>query len=343
MSLFDAGGVDGLEAGPARETPTVLLEGSVPEQFLYPPEAIVADCTALTVVASSLDSRGVDYLRGLMAGPQPPEVRLVLLVHATCPTTREDLGDLLSLLETNPLTVWVLAVKAWGQRCTWALCIRRDSPTHVLWTSTAGDFGLLPPAVDEVHLVAAADPIVVGEFISWFSRLAATAAPLTAETSRIPALVPAEGTREGAEMWARYAACCHATASAAFAPAADTPTSVAVAQTVSEQAVEAVEKQIRKELNIPKPDPLLPQLVQLFGKGDLVMIDKGSRIPPLELPIKAEWFGIPSFREVGVVTREVRYKISILDERTNRALENKRKGTSSLREKFSFPLADGSR
>jgi hypothetical protein len=39
----------------------------------------------------------------------------------------------------------------------------------------------------------------------------------------------------------------------------------------------------------------------------------------------------------------VRYKISVLDERTNKALDARRKGTSVLREKFSFPLADGSR
>ena len=78
------------------------------------------------------------------------------------------------------------------------------------------------------------------------------------------------------------------------------PTSGVPPQTVSEHAVKAVEAQIRTELKIPKPDPLLPRLVQLFEKGDLVIIDKGSRIPPLELPIKAEWFGIPSFREVGV-------------------------------------------
>jgi len=92
-----------------------------------------------------------------------------------------------------------------------------------------------------------------------------------------------------------------------------------------------------------QPDPLLPHLIQLFEKGDLVTIDKGSRIPPLEVPIKAEWFGIPSFREVGVVSREVRYKISVLDERANKALDARGKGTSGLREKFSFPLADGSR
>jgi hypothetical protein len=114
-------------------------------------------------------------------------------------------------------------------------------------------------------------------------------------------------------------------------------------QSTAPQSVEVVERTVREELKIPKPDPLLQPLVQLFEKGDLVTIDKGSRIPPLEVPIKAEWFGIPSFREVGVVSREVRYKISVLDEKTNKALDARRKGTSDLREKFSFPLADGSR
>ena len=42
-------------------------------------------------------------------------------------------------------------------------------------------------------------------------------------------------------------------------------------------------------------------------------------------------------------SHEARYKISVLDERTNKALDARRKGTSVLREKFSFPLADGSR
>jgi hypothetical protein len=73
------------------------------------------------------------------------------------------------------------------------------------------------------------------------------------------------------------------------------------------------------------------------------MIDKGTRIPPLAVPIKAEWFDIPSFREVGVVTREVHYKISIVDDKANKQLEARRKSMSTLLEKFSFPLADGSR
>jgi hypothetical protein len=341
MNLFATDSRGEVKSGPSSRMSAVLLEGSVPRHFSDPPNAIASDCTTLTAVISSLDRTGVGYLRNLVSGPQPPEVRIVLLVHATCPTQEKDLLDLLALIETNRLTVWVHAVQTRGQRCSWGLCVRRDPPAHVLWTATAGDFGLLSPTVDEAHLVTAADPVVVSQFISWFSRLAATSAPLTLDTARIPALVPAVGTHEGAEMWDRYAACCRAAAESA--PANAPPNSVAPPRAGSEEAVEAVEKQIRTELRIPKPDPLLPYLVQLFERGDLVMIDKGSRIPPLDLPIKAEWFGIPSFREVGVVSREVRYKISVLDERTNKALDARRKGTSAMRERFSFPLADGSR
>ena len=259
------------------------------------------------------------------------------------PTEDKDLFDLLAFLNTNQLKeAWVLPVRAWGQRCSWVLAGRRNPPAHILWTSSAGNFGLSEPAVDEAHLVIEADPLVIDKFVSWFSRLVATSAPLTAETAQIPALVAARGTPEGAEMWEQYADRCRAAVSEAVmtsSPAA----SAASSESPVQESVEVVEKRIREELKIPKPDPLLQPLVQLFEQGDLITIDKGSRILPLEVPIKAEWFGIPSFREVGVVSREVRYKISVLDEKTNKALDARRKGTSDLRNKFSFPLADGSR
>jgi hypothetical protein len=183
MNTFEADHADGPEARTPSEMLAVLLEGSVPPQFRYPPKAIVSDCTAVTTVTSSLDSHGVDYFRDLLCREQPPDVRLVLLVHATCPTQEKDLLDLLTLLGTSRLRVWILAVKAWGQRCTWVLCARRDSPVHVLWTSTAGDFGLLRPALDEAHLVTAADPLVVDQFIGWFSRVVAISTPLTPDSA----------------------------------------------------------------------------------------------------------------------------------------------------------------
>jgi hypothetical protein len=342
VSLFEVDKAAPSEVWAHGEIAAVLMEGAVPEQFSCPPQALLSDCASITAVVSGLDNRAVEYLRDLLADAKPPELRIVLLVHATCPTKDKDLIDLLALRDTNRLEAWVHPVPAWGQRCSWVLAVRRNSPTHILWTSSAGDFGLAEPAVDEGHLVIEADPLVIDKFVSWFSRLVATSAPLTAETALIPALVPARGSQEGSEMWEQYAARCRAAVSEAITTSSQAA-SAASSPSPDQESVEAVEKRIREELKIQKPDPLLQPLVQLFEQGDLITIDKGSRIPPLEVPIKAEWFGIPSFREVGVVSREVRYKISVLDEKTNKALDARRKGISDLLEKFSFPLADGSR
>jgi len=331
-----------LEAWAEDGIPTVLMEGGVPQEFLKTPKALLSECSSLMAVVSGLDGRGVEYLRILFSGSKLPELRVVLIVHATCSTKEKDLFDVLALLGTKRLQAWVLPVDSWGQRCSWVLAARQDSLSYVLWTSSSGNFGMANPHVDEAHLVTDADPLVVDQFVSWFCRLANAAAPLTAATAHIPDLVPAQGTQEAAEMWDRYASRCIEETLASQVMSiksviADSP------QTTAPQSVEVVEEKIREELKIPKPDPLLAQLVHLFEKGDLVMIDKGSRIPPFEVPIKAEWFGIPSFREVGVVSREVRYRISVLDDRTNKSLDARRKDTSDLREKFSFPLADGSR
>jgi hypothetical protein len=318
------------------DIPSVLVNGSLSGEFRRPWDATVADSSSITTVVSGLDEHGIHWLHELTSGSNPPMVRVVLLVHATCPTRGDHLAALVGLVRPPQFQVWILPVRQWGQRCSWVLAVRRLAPTHVFWNGSAGNFGLSAPAPDEAHAVSEADPIVVDQFLAWFSSLAFQAAPLSAETATIPALVPAQGTKEAAQRWDEYEAACRAAAEAARRKPEATLTEVP-------KSAQQVEEQIRQELKIPKSDPILQPLVCLFEQGDLVTIDKGSRIPPLEVPIKAEWFGIPSFREVGVVSREVRYKISILDDKTNKQLDARRKGTSELREKFSFPLADGSR
>ncbi|MCU1276072.1 MAG: hypothetical protein JWO48_3503, partial [Bryobacterales bacterium] len=138
----------------------VLKEGAVPEQFVNPPQGLLSGCSSIAAALSGLDNRAVEYIADLLSGTEPPEVRVVLFVHATCPTKDTDLLKLASLLSNKRLKVWVLPIPSWGQRCSWVLALRRDTPTHVLWTSSAGDFGLAEPATDEAHLVTEADPIV---------------------------------------------------------------------------------------------------------------------------------------------------------------------------------------
>lgn len=358
------------------EHTVILQDGSLSSNVTPPWETITSESNSITAVVSSLDEQGVEWLRYLAERPNPPIIQVVLLVHATCPTRQEHLAALLPLVRPTWFQLWVLPVREWGQRCCWILCVRRETPTRIFWTSSAGNFGLSAPAIEEAHAFSEADPLIVDQFLAWFSSLVFQAAPLSSETAVIPALVPARGTQEAARLWDDYESMCWAAAEVAKGAAEVSQPDVAEAfqlienQTGDElqppqsdptfqptievigpgnsvtdppKTAEEVEKQIREELKIPKSDPIVQLLVQLFERGDLVTIDKGTRIPPLEVPIKAEWFDIPSFREVGVVSREVRYKISILDEKANKQLEARRNGMSDLREKFSFPLADGSR
>jgi hypothetical protein len=87
----------------------------------------------------------------------------------------------------------------------------------------------------------------------------------------------------------------------------------------------------------------VPIVSQLFQQGFHVTLDKGSRIPPLEVPINAQLFGIDRVRQRGVILRRVEYNISILDDKINKELEKHRKAASKLLPKFTFALADGNR
>jgi hypothetical protein len=87
----------------------------------------------------------------------------------------------------------------------------------------------------------------------------------------------------------------------------------------------------------------VPIVSQLFQQGFHVTLDKGSRIPPLEVPINARLFGIDRVRQQGVILRRVEYNLSILDDKTNKELEKHRKAASELLPKFTFALADGNR
>ncbi|BAF59819.1 hypothetical protein PTH_1638 [Pelotomaculum thermopropionicum SI] len=74
-----------------------------------------------------------------------------------------------------------------------------------------------------------------------------------------------------------------------------------------------------------------------------VNFDKFSRIQPLDAPIRAEWFGVESFRRVGAVSRKTEYRISVLDEETLRVLENKKKAGRRILTQLSYPLGDDQR
>lgn len=97
------------------------------------------------------------------------------------------------------------------------------------------------------------------------------------------------------------------------------------------------------KLGVHRLDPLALEIAQLYRKGSLVTVAKGSRPPPFDLPLMPEWFGEPGVRQVGSISREVRFRSSAFPPDTTRALESRRTALGNLLKVFSYPLADGVR
>jgi hypothetical protein len=96
-------------------------------------------------------------------------------------------------------------------------------------------------------------------------------------------------------------------------------------------------------IGVPKLDPLSDHVARVFELGALVSVDKLSRIPPLEAPVKPSWFGVESFRQTGMVTAQTSIKVAPFDEATLKKIDRLRRVSGELLPRYSFALADGVR
>jgi hypothetical protein len=84
-------------------------------------------------------------------------------------------------------------------------------------------------------------------------------------------------------------------------------------------------------------------VARVFELGVLVSVDKLSRIPPLEAPVKPEWLGVESFRQTGMVKAQTSIKVAPFDESTLKKVDRLRRVSGELLPCYSFALADGVR
>lgn len=97
------------------------------------------------------------------------------------------------------------------------------------------------------------------------------------------------------------------------------------------------------EAKVPRPSIAMVQVGKVLHQGSLATIDNSSRVGPLDCPISAELFGIDADRRTGTVSRETKFRVSAIDDKTLKKLESFRKRTRELLNKMSYPLADGAR
>ena len=293
-----------------------------------------------------LSDNGIDIIETLVTEKQL-KCMIIISLYAACATRQNHLKRLAKLQsQRDSVSFRILATDDWGGSNSSILyCKGPSHPDGLFMIGPSSNLGLEKADLAQVNFVFRANSSL---FAAWYNRFewlwSKHAAPLTADTTEIPELVPAKGTEEAATIWSEYM---EGVMLASLNEEAQVKPDVTVnpetGQVMVKNEDDKTVQPIKEGLNIQKPDPFVEQMASIFDKGDMVTINKFSRLRPLDMPIKAEWFGVESLRRQGAVSREVKYRISVIEEKTLRKLENKRKEIRQLLNKLSYPMADSVR
>lgn len=309
-----------------------------------PPFSRVAQSAVSSLgLVVDLSTAGVEWLRQHLAFHEPRVCCLVVLVYPACPTRAEHLEALDALQKEHASTdrtidLRVLPVDLASQTSALpptTLCFIRSDRRRFIGVGCTDDLGCAPTSAVDLNLLFEPEPRLFESWRRWFDLVFARARPLSAETIHIPSLVPARGDPAAARLWEEYRRRCETS------PGADSPTEPAVDPTTGEVTVGASSPPTATTLaDLPTLDPVEHAVHALYGKGGLVSIDEGSRLKPLDVPVRARLLGGRAVTSVGRVTERRSYTLRVLDETTVAAIERGRNSSDLLR-LLSYSLGTG--
>ncbi len=316
------------------------ITGTVPYQDL------LEEIDSAFGVVTGIDSAGVAWLADQAKQHPTLRIKLVIALFGACATKSSHLESLLSLQKEYKdrieFKLFATDISFMVGSPSNVVCfISSKDQNAFLSAGPSANFGITTPLETQANLVFKADAPTVDSWRKWFELLWFKSSPLTENTANIPELQPARGTDEAEMMWSEYEEQCRLALermqTGDIIIEVDPETGEVTAKDENGQEVEMP----TKNLNVPRLDQVANRIARLYSKGAMVTVDKASRIPPLDAPIRSEWFGVKALRQIGAVTREVKYRISVLDDKLLKDLENRRKSIRQIINAFSFPLADG--
>ena len=327
-------------------TPRLFEEPSIYEQS--PPFGdLVLVATWLFGIVPALTSRGVRVLDEWLDGNVDLKVSIIVVVYPTCAARQSDLDDLRAVVvrHADRLTVRILPLEQVTDRSINALCFSaRGSDSVTVAVGPTENLGLDPWGGGALNFAFQADPPLLEAFRCHFDWLWGNACDIhLPRATEIPELVLPKGSEEAAQTWLSY-----------LNEVRGIQTDDDAANSVAEAAMELgndapstsdspVSQSPTEQLGIRALDPLAEFVAGLYAKGSLVSIDKLSKIPPLDAPLDPNLFGDSSELRSGSVTRKVNMRVSVIDEKTLKAIETCRQALRTLLTKFTFGLADNMR
>lgn len=304
------------------------------------PEFLSDNIDVFFALIGQLDYRVIAHLKRFLSSNPKLHVRILASVYPASSTQEDTLAELLKLTEQlRPrLEVNLLPIPSDGETSpfTTVASVNKDNSQYHFWFENANRLRTSEAIPGHFGIHIDADGAAFKMWLDRFVILRQSAVPLTALTARVPRLVPARGSLEAAESWRAYLNSCRELGGNCLPPSINAEG----ASEVTEEKTQAAVERICHDAGIDPPDSLAPTLARILSKGHIVTIDKSSRTPPLELPVKAEWLGVESLRSVGLFSRETKYRLRIFDDKTHKDLNNRRNGVTTLLKRLSFPIAD---
>lgn len=311
-----------------------------------PFEVVARAALSVFGVVSAIDAKAVNWMEGYLADNIDTKIRLVISIYPTGRTSAADLQNLLRLVERHGdrAAFKVFPEASLLDRSSNLLCLCGADGDVAVSVGPTENMGFTPASPSQANLVSVVTAVTFEACRKWFDYLWGIAGPLRADiASSMPNLVLPKGDVEAARLWETYRQRCLARESVI-----DPPPVRAIVDEESGEVVLVDENNVAvpsptEAIGVPKLDPLSDCVGRVFALGALVSVDKLSRIPPLEAPVKPEWFGVDSFRQTGVVRAQTSIKVAPFDEVTLKKIDRLRRVSGELLPRYSFALADGVR
>lgn len=279
-----------------------------------PFEAVARGALSIFGVVSAIDKKAVDWMEGYLSDNPKAQLRLVISIHPTCRTTEADLQNLLRLVERHGQRTdyRVFPEASLLDRSSNLLCLCGADGQTAMSVGPTENMGFAQASPSQANLVTAVTAATFEACRKWFDYLWAIAGPLRPElVAAMPHLVLPQGDLVAAQLWDDYRQQCLGQ------DAQDTVEAVINPETGEVELMDEYTwpaESPTRAMGVPVLDPLSDAVARVFELGALVSVDKQSRIPPLEAPVKPEWFGVDSFKQTGMVKSQTSIKVSPFDE-----------------------------
>ena len=310
-----------------------------------PFESALLSAVSIFGVVSAIDNQAVDWMEGFLADHEQTKLCMVISLHPTCRTSDAVLQNILRLVQRygQRAAFKVYPEVSLESRSSNLLCFCGADGGLAISLGPTENLGFSPSTPSHANLATQVSPAAFEACRKWFDYLWGVSGSLRPEVvASMPRLALPEGDAEATRLWDAFRNQCLDHRAQEQAP---------IRVEVHPESGEVVlfNKQGNPvpsptdEIGVPKLDVLAEGVARVFELGELVSIDKLSRIPPLEAPVKPEWFGVESFRQTGMVRAQTSIKVAPFDESTLKKIDRLRRVSGELLPRYSFSLADGVR